>query len=315
MYILFIFSIIFFGIGCFLFYKVNQIKIQKSQQQEEYYKQLQKNITQADAAYTEKLKQYNKQWQQLQQQIAFEKQGIDNELSQYRQEKIEKQEQEFQELLKQKTFNFNNTLRILQHDHTNKIDNITLQIEQQENILQQKLSGIKQTIRMINEQRIQEKAVEQQTEFYKLSISDNDLEDVKKLNNLKSSFHNPTVLSKLIWSQYFQKQTTALCTRVLGNKTVSGIYMITNLITSEIYIGKSVNIAERWKQHCKCGLGIQASSTNALYKDMQKYGIWNYTFQVIEQCPAAQLSEKETFWINTYESNKYGLNTVAGKKE
>ena len=48
---------------------------------------------------------------------------------------------------------------------------------------------------------------------------------------------------------------------------------------------------------------------------MQKYGIWNYTFQVIEQCPAAQLSEKESFWINTYESNKYGLNTIAGKKE
>ena len=73
-----------------------------------------------------------------------------------------------------------------------------------------------------------------------------------------------------------------MCNRVLGNKTVCGIYMITNLITSECYIGRSVNIADRWKQHCKCGLGIDTPSTNVLYRDMQKYGIWNYTFQVIE---------------------------------
>jgi hypothetical protein len=49
------------------------------------------------------------------------------------------------------------------------------------------------------------------------------------LENLKASFHKPVVLSKLIWTQYFQKQMTELCDRVLGKKTICGIYKITNL--------------------------------------------------------------------------------------
>jgi hypothetical protein len=62
------------------------------------------------------------------------------------------------------------------------------------------------------------------------------------LENLKVSFHKPVVLSKLIWTQYFQKQMTDLCNRVFGKKQLCGIYKITNLITEECYIGQSVNI-------------------------------------------------------------------------
>ncbi len=93
-------------------------------------------------------------------------------------------------------------------------------------------------------------------DFYKLSISDADLSDVKMLENLKVSFHKPVVLSKLIWTQYFQKQMTELCDRILGKKVICGIYKITNSLTEQCYIGQSVNVSDRWKQHCKCGLGI-----------------------------------------------------------
>jgi hypothetical protein len=110
------------------------------------------------------------------------------------------------------------------------------------------------------------------------------------LENLKVSFHNPIVLSKLIWTQYFQKQMTELCDRVLSKKTICGIYKITNLLTEQCYIGQSVNIADRWKQHCKCGLGIDASSTNKLYNAMQKDGVWNFTFELLEECPKELLN-------------------------
>ena len=109
------------------------------------------------------------------------------------------------------------------------------------------------------------------------------MDDVKKLEKLKESFHQPVVLSKLIWSQYFQKQMNELCDRVLGKQVVCGIYKITNLLTEQCYIGQSVNIADRWKQHCKCGLGINASSTNSLYNAMQKDGVWNFTFELLEE--------------------------------
>jgi len=36
------------------------------------------------------------------------------------------------------------------------------------------------------------------------------------------------------------------------------------------------------KQHCKCGLGIDASATNKLYNTMQKDGVWNFTFELLE---------------------------------
>lgn len=72
-----------------------------------------------------------------------------------------------------------------------------------------------------------------------------------------------------------------MCNRVLG-KTVCGIYKITNLIDGKIYVGQSVNIPERFKQHVKCGLGIDASATNLLYNAMQETGVWNYMFELLE---------------------------------
>ena len=77
------------------------------------------------------------------------------------------------------------------------------------------------------------------------------------------------------------KPTSDLCNRVLGSTTICGIYKITNKQTGDIYIGQSVNIADRWKQHIKCGLGIDASATNKLYNNMQKYGVWNFTFEIL----------------------------------
>lgn len=102
------------------------------------------------------------------------------------------------------------------------------------------------------------------------------------LEDLKTSLHNPVILSKLIWTQFFQKQTNELCDRVLGKKTVCGIYKITNLLTEQCYIGQSVDVAKRWKDHCKCGLGIDASATNKLYNSMQQDGIWNFSFELLE---------------------------------
>lgn len=132
------------------------------------------------------------------------------------------------------------------------------------------------------------------------------------LENLKASFHKPVVLSKLIWTQYFQKQMTELCDRVLGKKTICGIYKITNLLTEQCYIGQSVNISDRWKQHCKCGLGIEASASNVLYNSMQRDKIWNFTFELLEECPKELLNEKERFWINMYQSNMFGYNSTKG---
>jgi hypothetical protein len=73
-----------------------------------------------------------------------------------------------------------------------------------------------------------------------------------------------------------------------------------------------VDVSKRWKDHCKCGLGIEASATNKLYNNMQKNGVWNFSFELLEECSRNLLNEKERFWIEMYQSDKFGLNTTKG---
>lgn len=174
------------------------------------------------------------------------------------------------------------------------------------------LEKLRSALSAATEAQLRELEKEQKLDFYKLSLSTLELEDVQKLNSIKVSLHQPVILSKLIWSTYFLKQTGELCNRILGKDKVCGIYKITNLKTKQCYIGQSVDVSQRWKDHIKCGLGIEASATNKLYKAMQNDGVWNFTFELLEECPKVQLNEKEKFWIEMYQSDTLGYNSTSG---
>lgn len=91
-----------------------------------------------------------------------------------------------------------------------------------------------------------------------------------------------------------------------------GIYKIENRINGKIYIGQSIAIKARWWQHkyeAKIG-----ESQAPLYLALRKYGIENFSFEVLEECPQELLNEKEIFWIAHYKSNdrNFGYNVLAG---
>ena len=159
---------------------------------------------------------------------------------------------------------------------------------------------------------LREREKKEKINFYKLKLSDSDSIDIKELFELRKRFRNPSALSKLIWSEYFLKQTSELCNRVLGTNTKCGIYKITNLVSNQAYIGQSVDIASRFKQHIKCGLGIDAPASNKLYKSMIEDGVWNFSFELLEECSKDKLNERESFWIDLYQTNKVGLNSTKG---
>ena len=94
----------------------------------------------------------------------------------------------------------------------------------------------------------------------------------------------------LIWSTFYQKPMTTLCNNILGTTAVTGIYKITNLETNQCYIGQAINVADRWKQHCKCGLGIDTPQGNKLYKAMNEYGVHNFSWELLEACSSAELN-------------------------
>lgn len=160
--------------------------------------------------------------------------------------------------------------------------------------------------------QLKEKEIKEQLSFYCVQINQNDLDDIKILERMKNQLHNPRILSMLIWSTYFQKPMTTLCNNVIGTTVKSGIYKITNQKDNMCYIGQAVDLARRWKDHAKCGLGIDTPASNKLYKAMIEDGLWNFSFEILEECPPAQLNEKEKYYIQLYKSYEFGFNSNKG---
>ena len=77
---------------------------------------------------------------------------------------------------------------------------------------------------------------------------------------------------------------------------ISGIYKITNTVTGDCYIGSSKDVKERWAHH-KCPSSLKRFPNNQLYKDIQKYGLDKFEFQVIEVVEEGSLKEAEQQFI------------------
>ena len=179
------------------------------------------------------------------------------------------------------------------------------------------LASIEATRAAAIQAQLKEKEIEEQLSFYCLTVSDNELKDISVLESIKPKLFNPRILSMLIWKTFYQKPMTDLCNQIIGTDVKTGIYKITNQKTKECYIGQAVDLATRWKTHAKCGLGIDTPPGNLLYKSMQDYGIWNFSWEVLEFCPREKLDEKENYYIQLYQSKDYGYNSNKGitKKE
>lgn len=191
-----------------------------------------------------------------------------------------------------------------------KIKKIEAQREQVENELNQ----IKSIYQAATAARLRQQEEQDKIYFYQIQIPDKQIADIIQLQQWKKQLNEPSIVAKIIWSSYIMKPTSDMCNRILGSSNVCGIYKITNKKTGDVYIGQSVNISDRFKQHIKCGLGIDASPSNKLYNNMQEFGVWNFTFEILQKCSRDKLNEKERFWIEMYQSNKVGLNITKGNK-
>lgn len=177
------------------------------------------------------------------------------------------------------------------------------------------LDNYKNTRAAAMQAQLKEQEIKEKLEFYCLHPSENDKDDIKELERVKPKLHSPRILSMLIWSTYYQKPMTALCNNILGTSIVCGIYKVTNQKTNMCYIGQAADIAKRWKDHAKCGLGIDTPANNKLYKAMQEDGLWNFSWELLEACSRDLLNEKEAFYIDLYDSCAYGYNSNNGIKK
>ena len=93
-----------------------------------------------------------------------------------------------------------------------------------------------------------------------------------------------------------------------------GIYKITNNINGKIYIGQSINIYERWKQHEYKAFNCNEKAYNsAIHQAYRKYGIENFSYEIIEECSPEQLDAREIYWIKQLNSlTPNGYNITSG---
>ena len=86
-----------------------------------------------------------------------------------------------------------------------------------------------------------------------------------------------------------------------------GIYKITNKLNGKVYIGQSIDIDTRWRQH------INAKDDALIHKSIQKYGPENFNFEVLLECPAEMLNDWERDMIALYDCiSPKGYNLTEG---
>lgn len=186
-----------------------------------------------------------------------------------------------------------------------KSDNSVKLIAAQE--LQDQIDQLRSSVASAVELAKHKMEEENKIEFYRLQLPETSINDIWALRSVESLLSNPETINKVIWKSYYERPYTDLIGRLgLANSATCGIYKITNIENEMTYIGQAVNIADRWKQHIKRGIGAEAPINNKLYPAMKEFGPENFTFEVVEVCPRAKLNEREDYWQDFYKAKEFG---------
>lgn len=101
----------------------------------------------------------------------------------------------------------------------------------------------------------------------------------------------------------------------LKNMNNCGIYTITNVVNNKVYVGQSINLSYRIKDHTNklnCGKHKNPHLQNA----WNKYGNASFKFEIVTICLESELNMYEIEFINKFSSNNkdHGYNLREGGK-
>lgn len=257
------------------------------------------------------LKEKEKRYNEVNQDLDLYKEGKIKEIDGVAVEYEQRKQLEIKQKLQQMEFQANS-------DFNNHVDGYTIQKAQ----MQSEIKKIKAELEVerskraaINEEIRRQREVEEQQDFYRIQLDLNDKDDVEILRNIAPRLRHPEAINKVIWTGYYQKPLAELRKRLLSSGDISGVYKITRLKTGEIYIGQTTSIDKRWQEHVKTALGVGNLASSQLHRVMSADGCENFTFEVLEEVPKDKLRERESFYIDFYDSKNYGLNSVTGDKK
>ena len=183
---------------------------------------------------------------------------------------------------------------------------------------QEELGAIKEELgeyaakrEVVHKAILRERELEEKEDFYRIMIRDTDARDIETLRSIESHLFNKEVLNKLIYETFIKRPLLEMEKRVLGGRRIGGIYKITYIKTGEAYIGRSVDIANRWKEHCLSSLNIGTIAHSTFHNVLADKGLQNFTWEVLEEVDKEKQSSREKYWIDFYQTDKQ-LNQKAG---
>lgn len=284
----------------FIFYKRKLNKILNKRNDEIYHKEKEKIVVQVQrdlAVSYEKLDRLNKE--------INEKTSFNNSLLKMREEELDRL---IEEKKKEK-------IRVLEQELANFVENINtqkLQTHEQLQAIIDDLEDYRKKREVINEDILRSRAVEEKQDFYKIRLDEKSLTDIEILESIRPKLSKVDLLSKLIYDNYISKPVKEMTKRVLGGKDPSGIYKITNILTQEVYVGKSTTVAGRWTNHVKAAAGLEGVADSMFQRALKKYGITNFTWELLEEVPKDKLTSREKYWIEFFDTTHVGYNQRIG---
>lgn len=238
---------------------------------------------------------YTERLQGIQNAIQLQQTRLDTDIKELRATKIEQLQQELDKVQKDNA----TAIFVAQQNTQSQID----QYQKQAEAARAKYFSI---INVLKEN-------ENDDEAHKLHISEQARNDIEYLlNAVALRLNNPNIIYKLIWSEYIQGPANELLNNILPDKDCSGIYKITNCEDKRCYIGRSTSVRKRLQEHIKSSIGIENIASQRVHEVMREKGLWNFRFELLEQCPKDQLGEREKYYIEFFDSQSYGYNQVSG---
>lgn len=308
-------------------WKTKQVEEAAALKQEELHKAIEENelVIQQQEKHKQLLLEKGQQLidKELDNYKFIHKNEVENEIYHYKSEEFRKidveREKQKREIEKEKyEFNtsFTQTKKNLEDYLTNRKTEINDEIVQlllQKSEIEADLDDFRSRRAAVNEAIRREEETQNEIDFHRIILSENDKEDIKYLLSIEDKINNKTLLRKLIWSEYLQKPFNSMINNIFGAKIPKNvIYCIENIKTHKKYIGKtSTEASKRWTEHIKTSLNIGSAKKSAIHDALYKH--WDeFTFSILETTTKDELSNKEKFYIKTFETDKFGYNMNKG---
>ena len=91
-----------------------------------------------------------------------------------------------------------------------------------------------------------------------------------------------------------------------------GIYGFHDTINNKWYVGQSLDVERRIKQHYK---NISLDDVNSFDYFLHKVGIENFEVKILKKCTQEELNDNEKYYVELYDAYNNGYNRTAGGQQ